>query len=59
MLSSSGDPLVLRGDLVQQMDVGDGVLDIGTEVVDMSATAGAAQVVVDPADEDLLGGQLH
>ena len=46
-------------DLVQQVDVGDRILDVAGEVLDLAAAGGACKVVVDPADEDLLGREAH
>ena len=50
---------VARRDLAQQVDVGDRVADVAGEVRDLPAAVGARQVVVDPADEDLLRRQPH
>ena len=41
---------------MQQVYVGDRVLYIAGEVLDLSATVGASEMVVDPADEDLFRG---
>ena len=47
------------GDLVQQDGVHHRVLDVGGKVGDAALAASALQVVVHPADEQLLGGQLE
>ena len=44
-----------RSYLVQQVYVCDRVLDIAREVLDLSPTRGASEVVVHPANEDLFG----
>ena len=54
-----GHSSVFWRDLVEEVDVGDAVLDVALEVADLSSTAGAVQVEVDPADEDLFWGELH
>ena len=59
VLGHGADACVTRRDLVQQVDVRHRVLDVTGEVGDLAAAGAASQVVVDPADEDLLGRQLH
>ena len=54
-----GDTCIPGSDLVQQVDVGNRVLDVALEVADLAATSRAIQMEVDPADQDLLWGQLH
>jgi len=56
---SGGDGGVRRRDLLQQVRVGDRVLDVGREVSDLALTAGALEMVVDPANKQLLGRQQH
>ena len=59
MQRSGGDGGVRRRDLLQQVRVGDRVLDVGREVSDLALTAGALEMVVDPANKQLLGRQQH
>ena len=59
VLGHGADAGVTWRDLVQQVDVRHRVLDVTGEVGDLAAAGAASQVVVDPADEDLLGRQLH
>ena len=44
---------------MKKVDVCHRVLDVGGEVCDLAAAAGAREVEVDPAEQDLLGGELH
>jgi len=44
---------------MKKVDVRHRVLDVGGEVCDLAAAAGAREVEVDPAEQDLLGGELH
>ncbi len=53
------DARVSRRNLVQQVDVGDRVLDVSGEVGDLTPARGARQVEVDPADQDLLRSEAH
>lgn len=48
----------MEGDLVQQVEVGPRVLDVLAEVVD-GCRACVLQVVVDPAEQQLLGRHGH
>lgn len=48
------EALLVEADLVQQVEVGPRVLDVLAEVVD-GPRARVLQVVVDPAEEQLLG----
>ncbi len=59
VFSLRGDPGVSGGDLVQQVDVRYRVLDVACEVADLAAAVGPGEVVVDPADENFLRGELH
>ena len=59
MFSRCCDTLVSWRYLVEQMDVSNGVFDITGEVGDLSTTCGVGEMVVDPADENLLGRQFH
>ena len=50
---------ICRCNLVQEMNICDRVLNVGSEVGDLAATRGVTQMIVDPADEDLLRRELH
>lgn len=50
--------LLVLSDLVQQVEVGPGVFDVFAEVPDCLGPS-VLQVVVDPAKQELLGGEGH
>ena len=54
-----GDAGIIRSDLLQEVDVGDRVLDVTCQVVDASAARRSRKMIIDPADQYLLRRQLH
>ena len=59
MLGRCADATVPGRDLVKQVNVRHRILDVALEVIDLAPTPGPLQVEVDPADEDLFGGESH
>ena len=55
-----GESGLARCDLTEQVNVGDGILDVSGQVGDLPIGAGGVvEMVVDPADEDLFGREFE
>jgi len=59
MLGLCGNSGVLRSNLIQKMNVDDGILDVRREVGHLTLARRPCKMVVDPAYEYLFRRQLH
>jgi len=59
ILSLCANACILWSNLIQQMNIDDGVLNVGGKVGHLPLTRWPWQVWVDPADQDLFWTQLH
>jgi len=59
MLGLCGNSGVLRSNLIQKMNIDDGILDVRREVGNLTLARRPRKMVVDPADQYLLRRQLH